>query len=368
MTEHEAYIAFNLTERMGSVRVARAAAEAGGVVPAWEACARELTSEGKRVDWEGEIAKAARHDVHILTPADDDYPADLLDQASHPLALYVRGHVEALKRPGVALVGTRRPTLYGLDQCRAMAEGLAREGWAVISGLALGIDAAAHEGALAVNGTTIGIIGSALDRFYPKENTDLAKRIIAAGGAVVSEFPFGREPDARTFPQRNHVVAALAKGVVAIEAPLKSGTLITTKLALDLGRIVMALPGRVDARASAGCLALLREGARLVRHATDVMEELREFAPLPLEMGVASGSSATPQSATSVPLKSTVALTPEESLILDAVTEEGVEIDELVRRTGLPVARVNIICMTLRLKGCLRYFAGNRVFPANSEN
>ena len=162
---------------------------------------------------------------------------------------------------------------------------------AVVSGLALGIDAAAHQGALAGDGATIGVIGSALDRFYPEQNRPLARDIIKRGGAVVSQFPFGRECDTTTFPIRNQVVAGLSLGVVAVEAPVKSGTLLTCRDALDLGRSVMALPGRVDSRTSQGCLNLIAEGARMVRNADDVCAELGIEVP-PVEVAVAPENAA----------------------------------------------------------------------------
>ena len=359
MTEKEAYIAFNLTEQVGSVKVGALVRQFGSVAAAWENYPKKVARTGGAVDWRGEMKMAAKFGVTPLTPADADYPATLRDAPGHPLVLYVKGDVKALARPALALVGTRRATPYGLDQAFKFARDLAEAGWMILSGLALGIDAEAHKGALAADGVTVGILGSGLDRFYPEENRELAREIVRKGGAVVSEFPFGRAPDTQTFPQRNHVVAALARGVIAIEAPVKSGTLITTGLAADLGRTVMALPGRVDSRSSAGCLKLIRDGARLVRNARDVQEEMSELIPRKMLKKQVSGE-LFQETAGSVPPEESL-FSPEEAMVMKQVDVEGVSLDELVRRTGLSAAKVNSLCMTLRIKGRLRYFPGNRV-------
>ena len=256
ISEREAFVAFNLTDKVGSVKLAELVAAAGSASAAWETYPFKVARSGGEIDWKREFSLAKRYGVEIVTPVDAAYPPQLLEQPSHPLALYVKGDASLLSSPSVAIVGTRRATPYGLDQSFKIAKGLAEEGWVVVSGLALGIDAESHRGALAAEGKTVGVIGSGLDEFYPEENRALAREIVEKGGAVVSEFPFGRSPDTQTFPQRNHTVAALARGVVAIEAPFKSGTLITTSCAADMGRVVMALPGRVDSRSSAGCLQL----------------------------------------------------------------------------------------------------------------
>lgn len=374
MTEKEAYVAFNLTEQVGSVKVGEFEAKFGSVVAAWENYPKKVSRAGGEVDWKNEFRLAKKFGVEILTPADDDYPQQLKDAPGRPLALYVKGDVKALSKPALALIGTRRATPYGLDQAFGFARDLAAGGWMILSGLALGIDAEAHKGALAAGGVTVGVIGSGLDRFYPEENRELAREIVAKGGAVVSEFPFGRAPDTQTFPQRNHVVAALARGVIAIESPLKSGTLITTGIAADLGRTVMAVPGRVDSRSSQGCLKLIREGARLVRNARDVEEEMSELLPR-TKLSAPKGGRTT-QGARKVRPDASVAPEPassesvvppappysvEEALVMRHVDVEGISVDELVRKTKLPVAKVNALCMTLRLKGRLRYFPGNRV-------
>ena len=353
MTEREAYIAFNLLPDVGAVRVARLVSEYGSAVAAWEALPDKLDWDGKPPRWEREIEHAAKAKVTLVTLLDDAYPALLREIPSPPLVLYVAGDPAALSKDGVALVGTRHPTLYGTDTAQKFAVGLAHAGWAIYSGLAVGIDAAAHRGALLAHGVTAGILGGALDKFYPKDNTRLAREIVDAGGAVASEFPFGRAPDQQTFPQRNHVVAALARGVLAVEAPLKSGTLITASLAADMGRVVMALPGRVDSRSSAGCLALLRDGARLVRTASDVEEELSDLLP-------AAGRTPAPPKPRRAPAP-VPSFSSEEALVMKEVDAEGVAMDELIRRTGLSAARVNALCMELRLKGRVRFFPGNRV-------
>ena len=362
MDEREAYVAFNLTDKVGSVTLAGLVESAGSVVDAWEAYPQKVSRSGEGLDWKREFALAKRYGVEIVTPADPCYPPQLLEQPSHPLALYVKGDASILSSPSVAIVGTRRATAYGLDQSFKIARGLAENGWTIVSGLALGVDAESHRGALAAEGKTIGVIGSGLDEFYPEENRSLARDIVANGGAVVSEFPFGRHPDTQTFPQRNHTVAALSKGVVAIEAPIKSGTLITTSCAADMGRVVMAVPGRVDSRSSAGCLALIRDGARLVRSAADVEEELSSLLePVerktqkakrrPRAAGGASEAKAAPEPKYSV----------EEAIVMREVDAEGVSMDLLIRRTGLPAEKVNALCMSLRLKGRVRFFPGNRV-------
>ena len=356
LSEREAYVAFNLTDKVGSVKLAELVAASGSVVSAWESYPQKVSRSGEEIDWKREFALAKRYGVEIVTPADPCYPPCLLEQPSHPLALYVKGDASILASPSVAIVGTRRATAYGLDQSFKIAKGLAENGWTIVSGLALGVDAESHCGALAAEGKTIGVIGSGLDEFYPEENRSLARDIVANGGAVVSEFPFGRYPDTQTFPQRNHTVAALAKGVVAIEAPIKSGTLITTSCAADMGRVVMAVPGRVDSRSSAGCLALLRDGARLVRSAADVEEELTPLVPAEKRKVSKAKGKALPVPPAPAPKYSV-----EEAMIMREVDAEGVHMDVLVRRTGLPVEKVNALCMALRLKGRVRFFPGNRV-------
>ena len=368
MNEREAYVAFNLTDKIGSVKVAELVQRYGSVADAWEVWPTKVARSGGEIDVRAEFALAKRFGVEILTPADEAYPPRLLEQPSHPLALYVKGDVSLLSTPSVAMVGTRRSTQYGLDQAFKLSRDLAAHGWTILSGLALGIDAESHRGALAAQGKTVGIIGSGLDKFYPEENRMLAREIVEKGGAVVSEFPFGRPPDQQTFPQRNHVVAALSRGVIAVEAPLKSGTLITASLAADMGRVVMAVPGRVDSRASAGCLALLRDGARLVRNVADVEEELSELIPSAKKPVPRRKRRAAPEDggAASPDAQSAVSPTPppfsiEEAMIMREVNIEGVPMDVLIRRTGLPVEKVNALCMSLRLKGRVRFFPGNRV-------
>jgi len=356
VTDREAYVAFNLTDRIGSVGVDGLVERFGDVVSAWERYDGKASRTGGEIDWRGEFEKAGRYGVTILTPADSAYPEILLKTRGHPLVLYVKGDVAALSKPCVALVGTRRATAYGRDQANRFAYGLAEHGWCVVSGLALGIDAEAHRGALEAGGVTVGVLGSALDRFYPEENRDLAREIVQKGGAVVSEFPFGREPDAQTFPQRNHVVAALARGTLAIEAPVRSGTLITTTIAGDLGRTVMALPGRVDSRSSAGCLGLIRDGATLVRCVSDVEEALGDlFGTVAGGTCAESGEEPSREDGTSAPM------TLEESLVMRHVDAAGVAMDRLVDLTGLDAGKVNALAMTLRIKGRVRFLPGNRV-------
>lgn len=363
MTEKEAYVAFNLTDNIGSVGLERLVGRFGDVVSAWENYPRKVSRCGGEIDWKGEFAKAKSFGVTILTAADAAYPDILRRSRGRPLVLYVKGDPAALSKPAVAIVGTRRATAYGLDQANRFGHDLAAAGWSVVSGLALGIDAEAHRGALAAGGTTVGVIGSALDRFYPEENRALAREIVQKGGAVVSEFPFGRDPDAKTFPQRNHVVAALAEGVLAIEAPAKSGTLITTGIAADLGRTVMALPGRVDSPRSAGCLQLIRDGAVLVRGAADVRDALSELFPAspPPPSTDAPPAGVRGEKKAPPPAIPAPAVSLEESMVLREVDVEGIAMDKLVALTGLPAGKVSALCMALRLKEMIRFLPGNRV-------
>ena len=350
MTEKEAYIAFNLTERVGSVAVSELVGKFGSAAAAWELYPSKTGRLSGHIDPVVELEKAERAGVRIITPADSEYPGILKDTRGHPLALYVKGSLEALSVSMVSIVGTRNPSQYGIDQAEKFAFGLAKNGWGILSGLALGIDAAAHRGALDAGGTTVGVIGSGMDRFFPKENIGLAREIVAAGGAVVSEFPFGRSPDQKTFPQRNRIVAALSRGVLAVEAPVRSGTLITTGFAADIGRHVMAIPGRVDCHQAAGCLGLIRDGARLVRSVRDVEEELGDlFGRRKAEAPRAE------RSVVDAPFSV------EEALVMRHVTSEGISLDDLVVKSGLSAAKVNSLAMSLRVKGRLRFFPGNRV-------
>lgn len=358
MTERQAHIAFNLTEKVGSATLANLVAKHGSAVEAWEAWPKKVSRSGGDVDWTAEEKTARRYGVKIVTMADEGYPKMLAGAPSAPLVLYVKGDVAALSRPGVAMIGTRRATQYGLGMANRLSYDLARAGWSIISGLALGIDAESHRGALDAEGVTVGVIGSGLDRFYPEENRELAREIVKKGGAVVSEFPFGRSADTTTFPIRNHVVAALATGVVAVEAPLKSGTLITTSIAADLGRTVMAVPARVTDRMSSGCLALLRDGAVPVRGVDDVIEAIGTPFGIAAKDGAGNAADAHADLARD---EQAPPYSVEEALVMTHVDEDGVSIDDLVRLTHLPVEKVSSVAMELRIKGFVRFLPGNRI-------
>ena len=362
MTDRQAYVAFNLTDRVGFATVESLAAQAGSVAAAWEAYPKKVSRTGGEVDWEGEFSLAGKYGVSILTPADEGYPRALREAPGRPIALYVKGDPSALSRPMISLIGTRRATSYGKSVANRLAYDLARAGWVVVSGLALGIDAEAHRGALEAGGVTVGVIGSGLDRFYPEENRELAREMVQKGGAVVSEFPFGRPPDRETFPIRNHVVAALARGVVAVEAPARSGTLITTSIAADLGRTVMAIPARVDSRMSFGCLQLIRDGAVLVRNADDVLEAMSELLPASAGKDRPGAGAAAPEQDPETPRYSV-----EEALIMTNLDDEGVALDELVRLTKLPAEKVSALAMSLRIKGFVRFLPGNRISPLTAR-
>lgn len=352
MTDRQAYVAFNLTERIGPARLAPLVASSGSVAAAWEAYPHKVSRAGGEVDVEREFALAEKYGVEILTPADEMYPARLKDAPGAPLALYVRGDVAALSKPMVALVGTRRSSQYGNSVASSLAYDLASAGWCVLSGLALGIDAASHKGALDAGGATVGVLGSALDMFYPERNRDLAKEMVAKGGAVVSQFAFGRSADTTTFPIRNHVVASLAEGVVAVECPRRSGTLITTSMAGDLGRPVMAVPGRVDSRMSAGCLDLIRNGAVLVRNVDDVLEVLSPLSLASLTKFNNDAGRADPKAP---------AYSPQEAMVMLHVDDVGITLDDLVLKTSLTMSEVNQVALSLRMKGFVRFLPGNRI-------
>jgi len=355
MTERQAYVAFSLTEKVGAATVAELIEKSGSVAAAWESYPKKICRSGGEVDWERELALADKFGVQIVTPADAGYPRHLIGTPGSPLALYVKGDVTALSKPSVAMIGTRRATSYGASVAERLSYDLAKAGWCIVSGLAVGIDAASHRGALEADGVTVGVIGSGLDRFYPEENRELAREIVKKGGAVVSQFPFGRPPDQQTFPIRNHVVAALARGVIAVEAPVRSGTLITTGIAADLGKTVMAVPARIDNRMSSGCLQLIRDGALLVRNADDVLEALSEFLPK------SSGPSTLQPFNPSTTDPETPKYSVEESLLMLHVDEDGISLDELVRKTKLPVSKVNALAMSLRIKGFVKFLPGNRI-------
>ena len=362
MTDREAYIAFNLTDNIGSVGVARLVQAEGSVVAAWDKFPRKQAWNGEAVDLRAEEKRARAANVTLVTPADPEYPPQLLAASGHPLTLYVRGDVKALSRPAIAIVGTRRASPYGLDQAFRFGRDLADNDWAIVSGLALGIDAEAHRGALkADKGVAIGVIGSALNCFYPKENLPLAREIVERGGAVVSEFPFDRQPDQKTFPQRNHVVAGLSRGVLAVEAPSKSGTMITCDLAADLGRTVMAIPGRVDSRTSAGCLQLIRDGAVLVRSPGDVEFEMGELLKKERAARAASRPRKAPGPDSQDDALRDVYGSADEFKVLHELTCEGVTLDYLIRKTGLGAAKINTLTITLLMKGLVRFLPGNRI-------
>lgn len=267
---------------------------------------------------------------HVITLGDPRYPQALLQTADPPLLLYAQGRVELLQRPAVAMVGSRNPTAQGRDNARAFAAALSGAGLTVVSGLALGIDGAAHEGALQGPGSTIAVVGTGLDRVYPRQHHSLSHRI-AREGLMLSEYALGTPPLAANFPLRNRVISGLAQGVLVVEAALQSGSLITARLAAEAGREVFAIPGSIHSPQSRGCHALIRQGAKLVDSAQDVLEELSPGH-------THSPSPQAPEPADADPL-------------LEAMGYDPVALDALVARTGWSPHQLNVRLLELELLG-----------------
>lgn len=293
-----------------------------------------------------ELERAEKKGFIFLTPDDETYPSLLREIYDPPLALYVAGHVDVLAGPAVALVGSRRVTPYGRAVAERLAADLAERGLVVISGLARGADTAAHRGALE-KGKTAAVLGSGLERIYPRENRGLFEAA-AATGAVVSEFMLDAGPLSYHFPLRNRIISGLALGVVVIEASERSGSLITARLALDQGREVMAVPGNITSPLSRGAHGLVKAGARLVESWEDVIEEL----PLETKSALLAGTRREQES---------TCLDGEESLIMGSLVADGtVHVDEILDRTGLSVPVLLSALLKLELKRLVIQHPGKR--------
>jgi DNA processing protein len=293
-----------------------------------------------------------RQGARILAFTEPGYPAQLSQVPTAPAVLYVRGDPAVLLRPQLAIVGSRRPTPAGRDIAREFAAALSGAGLVVTSGLALGIDAAAHEGALAAGGPTVAVCGTGLDRCYPPDHADLAERI-AEAGALVSEFAPGTPPLPHHFPRRNRILSGLARGTLVVEAALRSGSLVTARCALDQGREVFAIPGSLRNPMAAGCNALLQDGARLVTAPADILAE----TGIPIEnLSFDFHDVARTKGSTSGRMR----LDKPQEMLLDALGFEPASIDELVDRTGLPAGSVASTLLTLELDRWIEPQPGGR--------
>lgn len=298
---------------------------------------------------DADLAWLAQPGRSVLTLTDPAYPAALREIAQPPMLLFVQGDADWLAMPQVAIVGARSASPQGIENAQAFAAELARRGLAITSGLALGIDGAAHHGALAGGGGTIAVCGTGLDRVYPARHKTLA-HAIAGRGALVSEFPPGVGALAENFPRRNRIISGLSMGVLVVEAARESGSLITARLALEQGREVFAIPGSIHNPMARGCHALIRQGAKLVETVDDLLEEL---GPL---LGMRRAATQTVQA----PPEAEGATDGIESEVLRALGDEAIAVDVLAQRVRQPVAQLQVALTRLELSGQIAAAAGGR--------
>ncbi|MEW5787338.1 MAG: DNA-processing protein DprA [Pseudomonadota bacterium] len=282
---------------------------------------------------------------HLITWLDETYPPRLRDIPAPPPWLYVRGDPDWLARPMLAIVGSRHATPQGMRDARAFAQALSEAGLTIVSGLALGVDAAAHEGGLAGLASSVAVVGTGLDRIYPARNKALAHRL-AAEGAIVSEFPVGTPPKPGHFPRRNRIISGLALGVLVVEAAPESGSLITARRALEQGREVFAIPGSIHSPLAKGCHQLIKQGAKLVESAADVLEELGRLLPAREGRFHQDGSAPDP--------------------LLDCLAGSPLAPEQLAARLGLTVEDVSVKLLSAELEGLVAKLPGGlyqRLFP-----
>jgi len=348
MDEARYWLAFSLSPHIGSSRIQQLIAYFGGLEAAWKASPAEWLEVGlprsvvndlrqhrDKLDMVAEWKKIMGAGAHIITLTDANYPVPLRTISNPPALLYVRGELRQEDDLALAIVGTRRATHYGKDAARYLARELAANGVTIVSGLAQGIDSAAHEGALEGKGRTIAVFGSGIDQVYPREHEALAERI-SQNGALVSEFAIGTPPHALNFPRRNRIMSGLALGVLVAEAPARSGALITVESALEQGRDVFAVPHSIFSSSGSGANQLIQEGAKLVMQPQDILSELQLIYH---------------QSETERLTQELVPDSPLEATLLAELSSEPLHVDDLIRKLGLNSADVLAGLAILELKG-----------------
>jgi DNA processing protein len=342
------WLAISRVPYIGPARIERLMHTFGSLSVAWSASREELRvaleprslsellAARSRIDPLTELDRLSRSGIGVVHPGHSSYPRLLAEISGRPSILYVRGELAPADDASVAIVGTRRATPYGRQAAERIAADLAQAGITVVSGLARGVDAAAHRAALEAGGRTIAVLGSGPDVIYPAEHRRLAEQILESG-AILSELPLGAKPDAQNFPARNRIVSGMTLGTLVVEAPLRSGALITASFAADQGREVFIIPGSIFAQSAEGTNALLRDGARLVRDGADILEDLG--------LGGATGPVVT---------QSQLLLDEDERKLLDAVGKDARHIDELAEDAGLSARAASALMLTMELKGLVR--------------
>ncbi len=360
MTETEACIALNMVPNLGPVRLRKLlevfdspervllarAAELRTVDGVGQEVAEAIATWQQHVDLSAELKRIEEFGARVITRSSSEYPRELLTIHNPPILLYVWGSLTEQDQRAIGIVGSRKTSHYGLECAKKLSYQLAYAGLTVVSGLARGIDTAAHQGALAAKGRTVAVIGSGLMDLYPPENLALAEKI-AASGAVVSEFPMEFPPTPQTFPYRNRIVAGWGSGTLVVEAGLKSGALITANQALENGRLVYAVPGPIDRPTSQGCNRLIQQGAKLVTGASDILDDLNLLLPAsPSERPAA--------------LASPLSVNDEEAAILKVLQEGEVNLDQIVTETGLSASKVSSTLFSMELKRLVKQLPGQR--------
>ena len=333
-----------LAARFGSPEQVLAASsdELASVNGVSEKMARSIASASWRDFAEQELEKARQAGVTIITADSPDYPEPLRNTPDPPLFLYVKGTLG--QRDSIAVVGTRKPTTYGMNVAKRISIELAEAGLTIVSGLARGIDTQAHRGALTAKGRTIAVLGSGIDVPYPPENRELMREITEAG-AVVSENPFGTQPEAGYFPARNRIISGLSRGTVIVEATVDSGSLITAQYALEQNRKLFAIPGNIASPNSRGTHSLIRQGALLIEGGSDVLREL----------GMAGSCRERKQVRGSLPVLDT-----DEHAVLRCIQDDPKHIDRIMKESGLAAGKLSAVLITLELKGLVRQIPGKQ--------
>ena len=311
--------------------------------------AQSISQAANRMEAIAEYSACHAKGFTLVTPYDAIYPASLKEIPDPPGTLYVHGRILESDALAFAIVGSRHATRYGLNQTSLLAAGLAKAGYTIVSGLARGIDTAAHRAAISAGGRTLAVLGSGLQQVYPPENQDLANEV-AEQGAVLTEHALDHQPKSTSFPQRNRIISGLSLGVIVIEAAKRSGALITVRHALEQNRDVFALPGRADSRMSAGCHQLIRDGAKLVENVDHILEEL---GPLSSPTVDSNGHTV------SHPLE--LKLNEQERILMDLIDVENVSIEYLVEQTGISVSRVLATLSVLESKKMIERVSGTQV-------